>query len=952
MSIAMTSPAPLRAVSPSINGWSADYLQAQYDAFLANPSETPADLAAFFAGFDLAHSRTGGHSSTASSGDHREALRLHAGVESLRRAYRAYGHFAAKLDPFGRAPKGHPELAPAAHGLRDADLAATIDGKTIASILQNLQATYCGTVGVQYMHIADPAQRAWLQARIESSRLSIPLTTKDKAAIFEAINKSEQFEKFLQVRYPSDKRFSLEGGETLIAVLDQFMLAGSALGVEELMMGMPHRGRLNVLINTLGKTYEQIFTEFEGTYPEDYADGGGDVKYHKGFSGERVLANGKTMALALASNPSHLESVGAVVMGRTRAKQRLRNDTERRRVVPIVMHGDAAAIGQGIVAELANMSQLEGYTVGGVIHVVVNNQVGFTTIPEDGRSSPYCTDIALQNDVPAFHVCADDPEAAVAVAQIAMEFRQQFKKDVWVDLVCYRKYGHNEQDEPAYTQPVMAGLIKAKPSPVQIYAERLVAEGVLSEGAMAALRETLMARLNAAQDLAKSKGKAPSIDPGGRRWKGYGKEFSFTPIKTAISKDLLKQVCDGLGFAPEAMDLHKNVRGILAARKALGAGTGALTYADAESIAIGSLLLEGTAVRLSGQDCRRGTFSHRHAVIRDQRTGEAFIPLNNMRPVSPMPDDAGKPGADGKITQARLCVYDSPLSEEAVMGFDYGYSLADPNMLVMWEGQFGDFVNGAQVLIDQYIASAEIKWNRWSGLTLLLPHGYEGAGPEHSSCRIERFLQLCANDNIQVIMPSTGAQIFHALRRQVSPQRKFRKPLIVATPKSMLRLPTSKVEDLLTGSFQELIDDPHFEHAASANGKAKVDRKSVSRVVLCAGKVYHELAKRREETKKFDTTIVRVEQFYPFHKTRFADIISQYPAKAELVWCQEEPRNAGAFLFIDDLLRHECGVKALGYIGRPASATPATGSKKLSEKQQDALLSEAIAPLASKAVKA
>ncbi len=963
----------LAATPASVNGWNAEYLQGQYEQYQADPAALTVELRSFFAGFDLAmRSAPGGGAGPAVSGgpapaggELREALRLHAGVTSLIWAYRRFGHFAAQLDPFKRPRAGHPELDLPAHGLTAADLNKIVDAGTLpvggaactlAAVLDTLKSIYCGSVGVQYMHIAEVAQRTWLQDRIEQTRFAISLSTKEKAGIFEALNKSEQFEKFLQVRYPSDKRFSLEGAETLIPVLDRLMLAGSELGVSELMMGMPHRGRINVLINTLGKTYEQIFTEFEGTFPSDYADGGGDVKYHKGFSGERLLPNGKTMGLALASNPSHLESVGAIVMGRCRAKQRLRNDTERRQVVPVVMHGDAAVIGQGIVAELANMSQLEGYTVGGVIHVVVNNQVGFTTVPEDGRSSPYCTDIALQNDAPAFHVCADDPEAAVAVAQICMEFRQRFKRDCWVDLVCYRKYGHNEQDEPAYTQPVMAGLIKAKASPVAIYAERLVREGALSEGAMATLRESLMAQLNSAQDLAKSKGKPPSIDPGGRRWKGYGKQFTFHPVKTAISKATLKEVCDALGHAPEGMDLHKNVRALMAARQALGAGTGPISYADAESIALGALLLQGVALRLSGQDCRRGTFSHRHAVVRDQKTGEPFTPLNNMRPISALPDDAGKPGPDGKPTQARLCVYDSPLSEEAVMGFDYGYSLADPNMLVMWEGQFGDFVNGAQVLIDQYIASAELKWNRWSGLTLLLPHGYEGAGPEHSSCRIERFLQLCGNDNIQVTMPSTAAQIFHLLRRQGSPDRKFRKPLIVATPKSMLRVQTSKAEELLTGTFCELLDDPLFAGAPGTNGKQWPDRKGVGRVVLCAGKIYHELAKRREESKKFDTALVRVEQFYPFHADLFAQIIKAYPAKAELVYCQEEPRNAGAFLFIDDVLRNQCGVKALRYIGRPSSAAPATGSKKLSEKQQEAILAEAIAPAAgkdaSKAVKA
>jgi 2-oxoglutarate dehydrogenase E1 component len=951
----------LRAVPASVNGWNADYLQQQYEQYAADASSVPADMQAFFAGFDLAMraapsggvaARPGG----VGGGDAREALRLHAGVTSLVDAYRRYGHLAARIDPFDRARTGHPSLELAFHGLGAADIAKQVEPAgvpvarpcTLGQLVEFLRAVYCGPVGVQVMHITDNQQRQWLLERVESSRMRPRLSTPERVAIFEAINKAEQFEAFAQKRYMGKKRFSLEGGETLIPVLDRLILGASNLGAEEVIMGMPHRGRLNVLINTVGKSYAQVFTEFEEAWKEEFADGGGDVKYHKGFSGERALPNGKTIAVALASNPSHLESVAAVVAGRCRAKQRLKNDAERRRVVPIAMHGDAAVIGQGIVAELANMGRLEGYTVGGTLHVVVNNQVGFTTAPEDARSSAYCTDIALQNDSPVFHVNSDDPEAAVAVADLAVEFRQTFRRDAWIDIVCWRKYGHNEQDEPSYTQPVMAGMIKNKASTVAIYAERLVSEGALSEPAMTALRETLDAQLGRTQDeVSKGSGKRPpNIDPGGRRWKGYGEAFSFAPVTTAISAQRLAEVCQALGHAPAGMALHKNVTDLQSARRALGAGTGALSYADAESIAIGSLLLDGVAVRLSGQDCRRGTFSHRHAVIRDQKTGEAFIPLNNMRPISALPDDAGKPGPDGRPTQARLCVYDSPLSEEAVMGFDYGYSLADPNMLVMWEGQFGDFVNGAQVLIDQYIASAEIKWKRWSGLTLLLPHGYEGAGPEHSSCRIERFLQLCAGDNMQVVMPSTGAQVFHLLRRQVSAQRKFRKPLIVATPKSMLRKPTSRVEELLSGSFEELIDDPAF----GAKG-AKHDRKGVARVILCAGKLYHELAARREATKKFDTALVRVEQFYPFHKELFAEILRRYPAKAELVYCQEEPRNAGAFLFMDDLLRSECAVKALRYIGRPASSTPATGSLKLSDQQQEALIAEAIAPLPKEAGK-
>jgi 2-oxoglutarate dehydrogenase E1 component len=963
---------PLRATVPAVNAWSAEYLQAQYEAYQQDPASLTPEMRAFFAGFDLALRSTPsgatsagtGHDAPALAGtaglstaEVRNALRLHAGARSLIDAFRRYGHFASTIDPFGRPRQGHPALALAAHGLTEGDLDAQVDtgdfqgladapgqsggGATLRQLHDSLRSVYCSGVGVQVMHIADELARRWLVQRIESSRLRENLTKEQRFAILGSLNRAEQFEKFLQLRYPSDKRFSLEGGETLIPVLERLMTAASEQGAEELMMGMPHRGRLNVLNNILGKSYHQIFTEFEGSWKDDYSDGGGDVKYHKGFSGRFTLANGKTIDCALASNPSHLESVGAVIMGRTRAKQRLRNDTQRTRVVPIVMHGDAAVIGQGIVAELANMGQLPGYKVGGTIHVVVNNQIGFTTIPEDGRSSPYCTDIALQNDSPAFHVNAEDPEAAVLVAQVCMEFRQRFAKDAWIDIVCYRKYGHNEQDEQSYTQPIMAQQIKAKHSPVSVYEARLITEGVISAGGMAQLREKLAKELDAAQADVRSGGKkAPSIDPGGHRWAGYGAAYSFEPVETAISRATLKTVCDALGTTPAGFEVNPKLKKLLADRLALGAGSGPITYADAESVAFGSLLLDGSAVRISGQDCRRGTFSHRHAVLRDVNTGEPFIPLNAMRAIAPVPDDAGKPGPDGKLTQSRLCVYDSPLSEEAVIGFDYGYSLADPRMLIVWEGQFGDFVNGAQVLLDQYLASAEIKWRRWSGLTLLLPHGYEGAGPEHSSCRVERFLQLCADDNMQVVNPSTGAQLFHLLRRQVSPHRNFRKPLVVLTPKGMLRSATSRVEDLLSGTFRELIDDESFDAA-----KPGFDRKKVTRVVLCSGKVYHELAERRSALGRSDVALVRVEQLYPFHTELFAQIIARYPAKAELVFCQEEPRNAGAFLFLDDLLRTRCGVKSLRYIGRPASATPATGGKDKHKEQQEAILSEAVGPL-------
>jgi 2-oxoglutarate dehydrogenase E1 component len=951
----------LQALSPAINGWNAEYIQQVYQQYRTDRDSVPVDMQAFFAGFDLAMQSGGGASAGAGLSGQQSAniARLQVGLQALVDAYRRHGHYAAKTDPFHRPAPGSELLNFKAHGLSDSDLDQVVHPGslpvpqpcTLRKVIDWLESTYCSTIGVQYMHVDEHEQRAWLQQRIESSRLKAQLSKAEKADIYEALVKAEQFEVFLQNRYKGQKRFSLEGGESTIPTLHRILAASKATGAGEVIMGMAHRGRLNVLNNVLGKSYRQILTEFEGTSPQDYSDGGGDVKYHKGFSGKFNLSSGEAIDVALASNPSHLESVAAVVLGRVRAKQRLLADpAPRHAVVPVIIHGDAAVIGQGIVAELCNMSQLDGYTSGGAIHLVINNLIGFTTAPVDSRTGPYCTDVAFISGSPVLHVNGMDPEACVFAAQLATEFRQKFQADVWIDLVCYRKYGHNEQDEPAFTNPILSTEIKKQQGVVADYAARLISEGVLTESQFQALKETVYAELDKAQAEVSKKGEAPNIDPGGRRWAGYGKDYSFRPVNTAVSKELLAEVCNSLGRLPDGFELHKSLKPLVQQRGGL-IESGLLTHADAEVLAFGTLLLEGTPVRLSGQDCRRGTFSQRHAVLRDQNTGEAYTPLNMMRPIASSPDDAGKPGADGKLTQSRLCVYDSPLSEEAVIGFDFGYSLADPNMLVIWEGQFGDFVNGAQVILDQYLASAEIKWRRWSGLTLMLPHGYEGAGPEHSSARVERFLQLCAADNMQVCYPSTGAQHFHLLRRQVSRQRKFRKPLIILTPKSLLRSTTSTVAELFTGSFREIIDDPMFE--APANGAASggkkssgPDRKGVKQVIFCSGKIYHELAARREATGSFDKAIVRIEQYYPLHTTLLHEVLGHYPASAKLIYCQEEPRNAGAYLFLDDLFRQAVG-KGLEYIGRPASPTPATGSPKKHAEEQEAILSAAIAPLAA-----
>ncbi|MEM0982836.1 MAG: 2-oxoglutarate dehydrogenase E1 component, partial [Planctomycetota bacterium] len=657
----------------------------------------------------------------------------------------------------------------------------------------------------------------------------------------------------------------------------------------------------------------------------------------------RRYANGRMLHLAMASNPSHLEAVDPVVLGRCRAKQRMRNDGDRRRVIPVLMHGDAAVVGQGVVTECLNFSELEGYTTGGTVHVVVNNQIGFTTIPADGRSSRYCTDIGKAIDAPIFHVNGEDPEAVATVGRLAMEYRQEFKRDVFIDLQCYRKFGHNEQDEASFTQPLLVKKIKSRKGVLKNYTDKLLSQKVISEADVEAIRLRLDESLNRAQSQAQEAPKDPTIDPGSERWSGMVHAFDFDPVDTSITESQLGELCNALSTVPDGFKLNRKLKPLFESRGALkdggkdGSDEPMLNHADGELLAFGSLLLDGVPVRLSGQDCRRGTFSQRHAVVRDSESGEPYTPLNHMRESGVFGTDTppGADGPDGKTLQAEIQIYDSPLSEFGVLGFEYGYSLADPNMLVLWEAQFGDFVNGAQVIIDQFIASAEQKWDRWSGIVMLLPHGYEGQGPEHSSARLERFLELCGGNNMQVCYPTTGAQHFHMLRRQV--KRTFRKPLIVMTPKSMLRVPTANVKELLEGSFQELIDDPRF-----TTGRGS--RKKVERVIFCSGKIYHELAARRDELSTDAVAIVRVEQLYPFHNVLAKQILDSYPKNAELVYVQEEPRNMGGFRHVAETLMMNLELPPPRYIGRPAASSPAVGSKKMHKQEQERIVSEAVGP--------
>ncbi|MEZ6317885.1 MAG: 2-oxoglutarate dehydrogenase E1 component [Phycisphaerales bacterium] len=952
-----------------MNGWSAEYLDEQYRAFRANPESVEPEIRAFFHGFDLASAgalelspgagKTQGKAASnglamapRAEGPIRitpargqpagRASYFQAVVDDLITSYREHGHLTASIDPFWRERPRPETISLEYHQLGEGDLGTRVDGSSLglstqaplSDVVARLEEIYCGTIGVEFMHIQDVEQREWLLERYELIGGRVALDRGRKNHVLEQLVKAELFEKFLGKRYPGEKRFSLEGAESLIPLLAHLLETASEEGVEEVVLGMAHRGRLNVLNNILGKSYEQIFTEFEETWQQDFVEGGGDVKYHRGYSGTKRFPNGKMLHLAMASNPSHLEAVGGVVQGRCRAKQRLRADTERRRVVPVQLHGDAAVIGQGIVQEILNYSQLEGYTTGGTVHVVVNNLIGFTTLPEDARSSRYCTDIGKMIDAPIFHVNGEDPEAVVTAAQLAMEFRQRFKRDVFIDMVCYRRFGHNEQDETSFTQPIMAAAIKKKPSVLRVYAEKLLAEGVIQEADMRAIRERLDETLERAQTVAREQPNDPTIDPGSARWAGLTHQFSFEPVDTSVPMGVLEEVCGALGTVPEGFSLNPKLKALFDGRRSLPE-TKAISYADAEALAYGTMLIEGFPIRLSGQDCRRGTFSHRHAVVRDVETGDPYTPLNHIREMGVLGTDEepGTIGADGKARQAKFCVYDSPLSEAGVLSFDYGYSLGDPSMLVLWEAQFGDFANGAQAIIDQFIAAGEAKWDRWSGLVMLLPHGYEGAGPEHSSARMERFLKLCGNnDNIQVCYPSNAAQTFHLFRRQM--KRNFRKPLIVMTPKSMLRINTSSIDELTHGTFEEFLDDPMFVGGA--------DRSKVKRVILCCGKIYWELAERRAELGRQDVAILRAEQIHPFHREKLRELLGRYPESAERCYVQEEPYNAAAYLFMNNKCENELGLERLRYIGRPSSATPATGSKKQHKIEQEAIIAEAV----------
>ena len=905
-----------------------DLIDENYRRWEEDPDSVDSTWRAFFEGFELGNTppRNGTAAVAAPTRAEAPESSLEARVDGLVYAYRTLGHTIARVNPLADTRPENPLLTLRELGFSEKDLDLQVSSKfflnnkkmTLREMIATLEEIYADTIGTEFQHIQNPRIRNWVRDRIESRPAKHDASTQVEIALLRLLLESEAFEVFLHTRYVGQKRFSLQGAESLIVILDTILHRCPGAGIEEICMGMAHRGRLNVLANFLQKSLEVIFTEFSTNYIPELVAGDGDVKYHLGYRTIRKLASGAEIEIRLAANPSHLEAVDPVVEGIARARQRIRGDTEhRRKVLPLLVHGDAAFAGQGIVAETLNMSQLHGYSTGGTVHIVVNNQIGFTTLPEDARSSMYATDIAKMIEVPIFHVNGDDPIAVRFVTETALDFRQEFGRDVVIDMYCYRRYGHNEGDEPLFTQPDLYAKIATRPSVAQLYKRQLLEAGVLSDDDAASLEAEFDLRLEMTLDEVKSleKERADRKDRFQESTAVFQPKYSGESRPTAISPEMLKQIVDGLTRIPDDFNVLPKVKRITIDRqRAVYEAGGPYDWGFAEALAFGSLLLEGVPVRLSGQDSRRGTFSHRHAFLYDAKTGKPYLPLLHLAP-----------------NQARICIYNSLLSEAAVLGFDYGYSLDYPNMLCLWEAQFGDFANGAQSIIDQFIVSAESKWQRPSGIVLLLPHGYEGQGPEHSSARLERFLQACAEDNIQVCNLTTAAQYFHVLRRQM--KRDFVKPLIIMTPKSLLRseLASSRTEDFTRGSFSEILPAPE----AAAPEK-------IERVILCSGKVYYDLLSHREQEKITTAAIVRLEQLYPLAEEKLRATLKPFGQAQKIVWCQEESQNMGAWTYIEPRLRALLGREIL-YAGRNASASPAVGALALHQREQAALIAEAFA---------
>ena len=903
----------------------AALLEDYYEQWKLDPESVDITWRSFFEGFELglqappakggAAPATGANGAAASATPAIAAHLKQARLYNLLFAYRTLGHRLATLDPLGFNKKELPELSLENFRFSDADLDTSFDSGTLAEggertlreILAILKETYCGTVGVEYMHIQVFAERRWLRDRLEASRCQPRFAREKKQRILNNLMRAEDFEHFLHTRYVGQKRFSIEGGETLIPMLDALVEASPKAGVSQIIMGMAHRGRLNVLTNLLGKDYKFLFNEFSENYVPQLVHGDGDVKYHLGYEAIHTTSSGEQVGLSLAPNPSHLEAVNPVVEGKARAHQRILNDTvERRKVLPVLIHGDAAFAGQGVVFETLNLSQLEGYRTGGTLHLVINNQIGFTTLPEDSRSTTYCTAVAKGFGLPVFHVNGDDPVSAVFILELALEYRQKFQRDVVIDLVCYRRQGHNEGDEPSFTQPTLYNAIKKHEKISRILLAKLVQDGEMTEAEAADYARKFEERLNAA--MAESKAAVKAIVPAIR--KPLATPELLDPVETTVPEATLVRVGTSLVTVPADHKINAKVQQVLDARRAMTEKKQPLDWAFAEALAFGTLVDQNHPVRLSGQDSRRGTFSHRHSVLYDTETRNRYIPLKHVSP-----------------NQATFCVYNSPLSEYAVLGFDFGYTLDYPKILVLWEAQFGDFVNGAQTMLDQYITSSESKWGVTSNIVLLLPHGYHGQGPEHSSARLERFLQSCAEDNVIVGNLTTPANYFHALRRQAL--RHVRKPLILMTPKGLLRDKrcVSTLDELSRGGFQEVIAD------AEKPAKAK-------RLILCSGKVFYDLNDHRKANKIADANIVRIEQLYPLHEKKILAAVGDPAQYAKIVWCQEESHNMGAWSFIEPRLRQLFGRDVL-YAGRDASSSPATGALAIHELEQKDLVQQA-----------
>jgi 2-oxoglutarate dehydrogenase E1 component len=899
-----------------------ELIEANYRLWQRNPQSVDSGWSAFFEGFELGNLPQH-DGATVAEAEAREAA-LQTRVDGLIYAYCSLGHTIARVDPLAEERPQNPLLTLREFGFSESDLDLRVSSKffldnramPLREMVSGLERIYADSIGSEFMHIQDPRVRDWIRKRLETRPHKHSTPAAVQVALLRALLEAESFEIFLHTRYVGQKRFSLQGSESLMVILDTILHKCPEGDVEEICMGMAHRGRLNVLANFLRKSLKVIFTEFSENYVPELVAGDGDVKYHLGYHSVRRLASGAEVEIRLSSNPSHLEAVDPVVEGQARARQRIRDDTEyRRKVLPLLVHGDAAFIAQGIVAETLNLSQLHGYSTGGTIHIVVNNQIGFTTLPKDARSSQYSTDIAKMIEAPIFHVNGDDPLAVKFVSDMAFDFRQRFGRDVMIDMYCYRRYGHNEGDEPSFTQPDLYAKIEKRPSVTQLYKCELLEAGTLSEDDAVSLETEFGLRLEMTRDEVDAIEKRKASEKARFRESTaiFQPEYSSESEPTAITEKTLKTIVDGLTRIPEGFEIQPKIKRIVLdhQRKIFEDG-GPYEWHYAEAIAFGSLLLEGIPVRLSGQDSSRGTFSTRHSILYDAKTGEPYVPLMHL---------AEK--------QARICIYNSPLSEAAVLGFDYGYSLDYPKMLCLWEAQFGDFSNGAQTIIDQFIVSAESKWQRPSGIVLLLPHGYEGQGPEHSSARLERFLQACAEDNMQVCNLTTAAQYFHVLRRQM--KRDFIKPLIIMTPKSLLRakFASSPAEEFIHGRFEETLGSP---------GAGPTDK--VKRIIFCSGKVYYDLLNYRTQRKIDDAAIIRIEQLYPLAEKKLREMLKPFPKNTKFVWCQEEPENMGAWTFIEPRLR-TIFCTEIAYAGREASASPAVGALTRHKREQARLVADA-----------